>query len=72
MLPISPDFIESVQGTAFPFEDVLGGLGPDERLRLGVVLHEVVIDRAPRSSKLEWLPRRMRFVVISASETTLR
>jgi hypothetical protein len=32
------------------------------------VLHEVVIDRAPRSSTLEWLQRRMRFVVISASE----
>lgn len=46
MLPISSDFIECVKRAAFAGDDVFGGLAPDEGLRLGVVLQEVVVDRA--------------------------
>lgn len=44
MLPVVSDFIESVQSAPFSGNDVLGGLGPGEGLRLGVVLHQVVVD----------------------------
>ena len=45
MLPVSANFIEGIQGAAFSSEDVLGGFGPYERLRLGVVEQQVVVDR---------------------------
>jgi len=32
LLPISPDFIESIKCTTFSGEDILGGFGPDEGL----------------------------------------
>ncbi len=44
MLPVSSDFIEFVQRASFSGEDVFGRLCPVERLRLGVVLPEVVVD----------------------------
>jgi len=44
MLPISPDLIEGIKRSAFAGDDVFGGLAPHEGLRLGVVLHEVVVD----------------------------
>ena len=44
MLPVSLDFIESVQGAAFSGEDVFGGLAPDEWPGLGIVLHQAVAD----------------------------
>src|SRR6056297_84407 len=46
MLPVSPDLIESIKGAALAGDDVFGGLAPDEGLRPGVVLQEVVVDRA--------------------------
>ena len=45
MLPISPDLIESIKRSALAGDDVFGSPAPDERLGLGVVLHEVVVDR---------------------------
>ena len=45
MLPVSSDFIESVERAAFAGEDILGGLGPFERLRLFVVVGQIVVDR---------------------------
>jgi hypothetical protein len=42
--PVATGFIESVQGTALSGQDVLGGCGPGEGLRPGVVLTEVVVD----------------------------
>ena len=45
LLPISPDLIERVERTALPGENVFGGLAPDERLRLGVVQQQIVVDR---------------------------
>ena len=46
MLPISPDLVERIERAALAGEDVLGALAPDEGLRLGVVLQQVVVDRA--------------------------
>jgi hypothetical protein len=46
LLPISPDLIEGIERAAFAGDDVFGGLAPYEGLRLGVVLQEVVVDRA--------------------------
>ncbi len=46
MLPVSPDLIESIKRAAFAGDYVFGGLAPDEGLWFGVVLHEVVVDRA--------------------------
>ena len=46
MLPISPDLVESVERAAFAGKDVFGCLAPDEGLRLGVVLQEVVVNLA--------------------------
>ncbi|WP_300580682.1 restriction endonuclease subunit S, partial [Marivita sp.] len=37
LLPISPDLVERIERAALPDENVLGGLAPDEGLRLGVV-----------------------------------
>ena len=45
MLPISPDLVERIECAALAVEDVLGGFAPDEGLRLGVVLQQVVVDR---------------------------
>lgn len=45
MLPVTPDFIECIKRTAFAGDDVIGALGPDEGLRLGVVLQQVIVDR---------------------------
>lgn len=45
MLPVPPDLIEGVEGAALALQDVLCRLGPGERLRAGVVLKEVVVDR---------------------------
>lgn len=44
-LPVSPDFIERVECTAFAGKDVLCDLGAPEGLRRLVVLCEIVIDR---------------------------
>ena len=44
MLPISPDLVERVECAALAREDVFGSLAPDEGLRLGVVLQQVVVD----------------------------
>ncbi len=46
MLPISPDYVERIKRSAFTGDDIFGGLAPDEGLRLGVMLQEVVVDRA--------------------------
>lgn len=46
LLPISPDIVEFVECAALSGEDVLGGLAPDEGLGLGVLLQQVVVDRA--------------------------
>jgi len=46
LLPISPDLVERIECAALAGNDVLGGLAPDEGLRLGVVLQQVVVDRA--------------------------
>ena len=46
LLPISPDLVERVECAAFSGDDVLGGFAPDEGLRLGVVLEQVVVDCA--------------------------
>lgn len=45
MLPISPDLVERIECAALSGEDVFGALAPDEGLRLGVVLQQVVVDR---------------------------
>lgn len=42
LLPISPDMVEC---STLPGEDILGGFAPDQGLRLGVVLLQVVADR---------------------------
>ena len=44
MLPRSTDLIECVQGATFSVENGLGGFGPDERLRPGIVVQQVVVD----------------------------
>lgn len=44
MLPISSDKVERVECAPLPGEDVFGGLAPDEGLRLGVVLQQVIVD----------------------------
>lgn len=46
MLPISSDLVERIERAALPGENVLGGLAPDEGLRLGVMLQQIVVDRA--------------------------
>ena len=46
MLPVSPDLVERVECAALAGKDVIGGLAPDEGLRLGVVHEQVVVDRA--------------------------
>jgi len=38
--------IECIQRAAFPGEDILGGFGPFEGLRLLVVVRQIVIDRS--------------------------
>ena len=47
MLRISPDFIEGIKRAAFAVYfavyDVVGGLAPNERFRLGVVLQEGLV-----------------------------
>ena len=45
LLPISPDLVERIERAALPSENVLGGLAPDEGLRLGVVQQQIVVDR---------------------------
>lgn len=45
MLPISPDLVELIESSALAGDDVFGSLAPDEGLRLGVLLHEVVVNR---------------------------
>jgi hypothetical protein len=35
-----------IKRSAFTGDDIFGGLAPDEGLRLGIVLQEVVVDRA--------------------------
>jgi len=45
LLPVSPDFIQRVEGAAFAGEDVLCALGPRERLGPLVVAGEIVVDR---------------------------
>ena len=45
MLPVSPDFIERIKRAAFAGDDVVGSFAPDEGLRLGVVLQQVIVDR---------------------------
>ena len=44
MLPVPPNFIQGVQGTALSGQNLLGGFGPGEGFRAGVVLKEVVVD----------------------------
>lgn len=46
LLPISSDMIERIERAALEGEDVLGCFNPDEGLRLGVVLRQVVVDRS--------------------------
>ena len=43
-MPVAADFIDSVQGAAFAGDDVIGGFAPDERLWLGVVEQEIIVD----------------------------
>ena len=45
LLPISPDLVERIECAALAGEDVLGGLAPDEGLRLCVVHQQIVVDR---------------------------
>jgi hypothetical protein len=49
LLPISPDLVERIERAALAGKDVLGGLAPDEGLRLGVVQQQIVVDRALRA-----------------------
>lgn len=44
-LPISPVLVDRVECAALAGEGVLGGFAPDEGLRLGVLVQQVVVDR---------------------------
>ena len=46
MLPFSLDLVERIEHAALAGEDVLGAFAPDERLRLGFVLCQIVVDLA--------------------------